>query len=93
MGVGAMEERKEERKVGWEKRFGGTEGTLAVGRWGRESVLGMEREWMEMVRDKLPEAADVDHKIGEEDIAEKEKEKETETETATEKGDEVMSGV
>ena len=48
----AMNEIKEDRKAGWEKRFGGTEGSLAVGLWGKEGVEEMERGWMEFVREK-----------------------------------------
>ena len=48
----AMNEIKEDRKAGWEKRFGGTEGSVAVGLWGKEAVEEMERGWMEFVREK-----------------------------------------
>ena len=86
MGVGAMEERKEERRAGWEKRFGGTEGELAVGRWGREGVGEMEGRWMEMVRDKRAEGEGDGERmvVGKEEGDTKGKES---TDTATEKGD------
>ena len=90
MGVGAMEERKEERRAGWEKRFGGTEGELAVGRWGRDGVGEMEGRWMEMVRDKRAEG---EGERGDVDVEVEDTKGKDSTETATEKGDEVMGGV
>ena len=52
VGMSAMNEIKEDRKAGWEKRFGGTEGSVAVGLWGKEAVEEMERGWMEFIREK-----------------------------------------
>ena len=90
MGMGAMEERKEGRKIGWEGKFGGTEGSVAVGVWGKEEVEETERGWVEFMRGKdAVETVEEEFEKGERDDAGAEKANEEKKEGE----DEVMNGV
>ena len=64
VGMTAMNEVKQDRKAGWEKRFGGTQGSIAVGLWGKEAVEEMEKGWMEFVREKDDGDVDMDTEGG-----------------------------